>query len=139
MSAAVAPSRLSTDARARAHALVIGPPNLEAPLHNMFARSQWKLEREADLDSALKRLARERFPVVFCNGSEWKEVVAGLARVDHPPMAPMVIALSDDPTNEDWLQAVTSHVCMLETKRLAAPELFSLLSHAWRISSASAL
>lgn len=102
----------------------------------MFARSQWKLEREADLESALERLAQERFPVVFCNGSEWKKVVEGLARVDHPPM---VIALSDNPSNEDWLQAVTSHVCMLETKRLAAPEIFSLLSHAWRISSASAL
>jgi hypothetical protein len=136
VSAAAAPSRMPTDFRARAQALVIGPSNLQAPLENMFARSHWKLEREANLASALERLATERFPAVLCCAAEWKKVVDAVARLDHPPM---VIALSDEWADEDWLQALTSHVYVLDMKRLSAPEVFSLLSHAWRIASSSGL
>jgi len=102
----------------------------------MFARSHWKLEREPSLPAALERLSRERFPAVFCGASEWKRVFDAVSRLDHPPM---VIALSDDRADEDWLQAVTSHVYVLDTKRLAPPELFSLLSHAWRVCTQTGL
>lgn len=115
---------------------MIGPPNLQAPLQNMFARSHWKLEREPNLEAALERLAQERFPAVFCSASEWKKVVDAVSPLDRPPT---VIALSDDIAEEDWLQAVSSHVYLLDLKKLAAPEIFSLLSHAWRISSQTGL
>jgi hypothetical protein len=111
---------------------VIGPPNLQTPLQNMFARSHWKLERESNLADAMERLAREHFPAVFCSSPDWKQVVDAVSRLDHPPM---VIALSDDRAGSDWLLAVTSHVYVLDARRLAAPELFSLLSHAWHMSS----
>ena len=136
MSAAAAPSRQLTDVRTLAQALVIGPFSVEAPLQNLFARSHWKLEREPSLAAAVERLAQDRFPAVFCGASEWQRVLAAMSDIAHPPT---VIALTENRDKEDWLQAITSNVYVLDVNGLAAPELFSLLNHAWRLCNQTGL
>lgn len=130
MSAAAAPSRATQGPRTRPQALVVGPPSVQTPLQNLFACSTWSLEHEATVNDGIERLSRERFPAVICGGTDWKRLLSALSALDRPPV---VIALSEDRDREDWLQAITSHVYVLDANRLAAPELFSLLNHAWRL------
>jgi hypothetical protein len=116
-----------------AHALVIGPPTVQAPLEPLFSRSHWALEREADLQSALQRLSKERFPVVFCHAEDWKRIARSMANLDR---APMVIALaSEEPGKKDWIEAISHNVYSLNVNRLAPSKLFPLLNHAWRTSN----
>ncbi len=113
-----------------AHALVIGPSVLQALLEPLFSRSHWALEREEDLREAVRRLSRERFPVVFCPMEDWRRVSRSLANLDRPPM---VIALdSEQPGEGDWLETIGHNVYSLSVSRLTASRLFPLLNHAWR-------
>ena len=130
MSAAAALSRQTQGARIRPQALVVGSAYVQTPLQNLFACSTWTLEREATVNAGIERLTRERFPAVLCGAQDWKLIVSAVSALDRPPI---VIALSEDRGKEDWLQAITSHVYVLDANRLAAPELFSLLNHAWRL------
>jgi hypothetical protein len=127
---------LFTGVRTRAQALAIGPSTANAPLQNLFARSQWLLESEPTLAAALTRLSQERFPAVFCSAADWRKTLAAVNTLQYPPI---VIALSWNRGNDDWLQAITSQVYVLDANRLAAPEVFSLLNHAWRVCNQTGL
>jgi hypothetical protein len=131
MMAAVARSR-PQPAPSRAQALMIGLIAAHTPLLNLFATSHWTLQREPDLIAALERLSREHFPAVFCQAAEWKRIAPAMASLDRPPV---VIALAESRATDEWMQAIASHVYLLDAKHLAAPELFSLLNHAWRVSN----
>ncbi len=110
--------------------------SVQTPLHNLFANSHWKLEREPDIVGAVARLSREHFPAVFCQATDWRRVVPAVASLDHPPA---VIALAQESSQDDWMQAIANNVYVLDAKHLAAPELFSLLNHTWRVCNKTTL
>jgi len=138
MSAVAAPSRQLTDVRTRAQALVIGP-SVQASLQNLFARSHWKLEGESSVADAVERLVHDHFPAVFCSAADWKRILSAISALPHPPIVIALAVDRDKEAREDWLQAITSHVYVLDANRLAAPELFSLLNHAWRLCNQTGL
>ena len=132
MSAAAASARKPGAAPLPAQALAIGPCPAHAPLLNLFARSHWTLEHEPTINAATERLGRERFAAIFCNAADWRHVVAALG---DGKTRPIVIALSENPAKDEWLEAIASHVHFLDANQLSAPELFPLLNHAWRVCS----
>ena len=136
MSAVAARSRQTSGAACRAAALVVGSSSVQAPLQNLFACSSWTLEQEPNLNAGMERLTREHFPAVFCSDADWRRILSAVSVLERPPI---VIALAEDRAKEDWLQAITSHVYVLDANRLAAPELFSLLNHAWRLCNQAGL
>jgi hypothetical protein len=115
-----------------ARALAIGT----FPLHalDIFAGSHWSLEREATSRAAAERLAHERFAAVLCPASDWREVAETVGFLNP---SPVIIALSNDPPGDDWLDAIAKHVYFLDLRQLSAPELFPLLNHAWRTCNRS--
>jgi hypothetical protein len=136
MSTAVAPSRSFSDARTRAQALAIGSSSVNPSLQNLFARSHWTLVSEASVATAVARLSQERFPAVFCNAAEWQKTLEAVSTLQNPPI---VIALSGHRADDEWLQAITKDVYVLDANHLAAPEIFSLLNHAWRVCNQTGL
>lgn len=122
-----------------AQALAVGLFPAHTAIANLFARSHWALEHEATLAAAVARLGRERFAAVLCRAEEWKQIVEAIGALkDFQKARPVVIALSENPAKDDWLQAVANHVYFLDSRQLSAPDLFPLLNHAWRVCSASA-
>jgi hypothetical protein len=130
MSAAAAPSRQINVVRTQAQALVIGSPSVKVSLQNLFACSNWKLAHEVTLNRGIERLTQERFPAVICGAADWKPILDEVSELERPPV---VIALSQDCAKDDWMRAIASHVYVLDANHLTAPELFSLLNHAWRL------
>jgi hypothetical protein len=146
MPAAGTAKKYSAASPLRAQALAIGAFPANAPLVNLFARSHWTLALEPTVIAAAERLARERFAAVICHAAHWKQVVEMIGQImigqatigqSEPryDTHPIVIALSENPAQDDWLQAIGSHVHFLDGNQISAPELFPLLNHAWRVCS----
>lgn len=113
-----------------AQALIIGPETATKPLEPLFAHSHWALEREANLSAAMRRLTKERFPVVFCHNGSCERVAQALGNLDRPPM--LIGLASGGPRKGEWIETVARNVYSVKVNRLAPSRLFPLMNHAWR-------
>lgn len=114
----------------RATALVIGPVPLDPQLRRSFRNSTWTLERAEDLIHAIERLRANTVPVVLCGAADWRAVREATRSLNRPPV---VFALAQQPTNEDWFDAIEKGVWYVDTRQSDAGHLFALLNHAWRL------
>ena len=111
-------------------AVAIGAVPFNSQLRAFLSGSHWHLEWAANTEAAIERLKSEPAPVVICDPGSWQEVVKASGKVARPPT---VFVLTAAPSDKEWLEVLAAGACYVDTRRLDARHLFSLLNHAWRV------
>jgi CheY-like chemotaxis protein len=110
--------------------VAIGDVPFNPQLRALLSGSHWHLESAANTEAAIERLKQEPTPVLICPANKWEEVVKATRKVSRPPT---VFVFTAAPNDKQWLEALAAGACYVDTRRLDARHLFSLLNHAWRV------
>ena len=111
-------------------AVAIGAVPFNSQLRAFLTGSHWHLEWEANAEAAIDRLKHDPAPVVICDPRSWKEALRISRNVSRPPT---IFVFTDAPNDQEWLEVLAAGASYVDTRRLDARHLFSLLNHAWRI------
>jgi DNA-binding response OmpR family regulator len=110
--------------------VAIGAVPFNSQLRALLSGSHWRLEWATDTETAMERMKSEPVPVLICDAGSWEEAVKASGHVARPPT---VLVFTAAPNDKEWLAVLAAGASYVDTRRLGARHLFSLLNHAWRV------
>ncbi len=109
-------------------ALAVVPVPMAKTLRKLLAKLHWQLELCSSPGEAASRFADGSAAVLFCMDTNWREAVAGVSAITHPPV---VLVIAQDNTGTHWMDILTAGAFSLNANPVRMTELLPLLNHAW--------
>jgi DNA-binding response OmpR family regulator len=110
-------------------ALSVNSPDEDcAQIENIFRHCRWTLRSSPNVNSAMTALRRYRLPVVLCDGSNWKEMLARTRDLADPPVLIVTSRVADEYL---WAEALNLGAYDVLPKPFDTNEVVRVVSLAW--------
>jgi DNA-binding response OmpR family regulator len=107
---------------------VTSPDEDCAQIENIFRRCRWTLRSSPNVNSAMTALRRYHVPVVLCDGSNWKEMLARSRDLPEPPVLIVTSRVADECL---WAEALNLGAYDVLPKPFDTNEVVRVVSLAW--------